>query len=42
MEITRATLLTIQVQIYNQDTNLVTEAAKNIVDNKKETVADDI
>ena len=39
MEITWATL---QVQIYNQDTNLVTEAVKNIVDNKKETVADDI
>ena len=40
MEITR-TLPTIQVQIFNQDTNLVAEAVKNIVDKKKEAVADD-
>ena len=30
-----------EVQIHNQDTDLVAEAGKNIVDKKKETVADD-
>ena len=39
MEITR-TLPTMQVQIYNQDTNQVAEAVKIIVDKKIGTVAD--
>ena len=39
MEITR-TLPTMQVQMYNQDTNQVAEAVKIIVDKKKGTVAD--
>ena len=29
------------MQIHNQDSGLVAEAGKNIVDKKKETVADD-